>query len=106
MEDIVENIHVAINNRFQALQDSLTATINEKIKISTAPINGTSFANAVTSGAQTPPDFRKIMMTNRNEQLVEEKDKAARAKNLIIHGFEEKYDKVVIQAKWCIFSAI
>ena len=30
------------------------------------------------------------MMTNRNEQLVEERDKAARAKNLIIHGMEEK----------------
>ena len=92
VEDIVENIQVAINNRFQALQDSLTATIDEKIKITTAPINGTSFAEAVTSGAQTPPDFRKIMMTNRNEQLVEEKDKSARAKNLIIHGIEEKDD--------------
>ena len=90
VEDIVKDIQVAINNRFQVLQDSLTATIDEKIKISTIPTNGTSFADAVTSGAQNPPDFRKIMLTNRNEQLVEERDKAARAKNLIIHGIEEK----------------
>ena len=92
VEDIVKNIQVAINNRFQVLQDSLTATIDEKIKNSTAPINGTSFADAVSSGTQKPPDFRKIMMTNRNEELVEERDKAARAKNLIIHSIEEKDD--------------
>ena len=90
MEDIVRNIQVAINNRFQVLQDSLTATLDEKIKNSTVPINGTPFADAVSSGTQNPPDFRKIMMTNRNEQLVEERDKAARVKNLIIHGMEEK----------------
>ena len=92
VEDIVENIQVAIKNRFQVLQDSLTATIDEKIKNSTVPINGTSFADAVSSGTQNPPDFSKIMMTNRNEQLVEERGKAARAKNLIIHGIEEKDD--------------
>ena len=90
VEDIVKHIQVAINNRFQVLQDTLTATIDEKIKVTTVPINGPSFADAVTSGAQNPPDFCKIMMTNRNEQLVEERDKAARAKNLIIHGMEEK----------------
>ena len=76
IEDIVENIQVAINNRFQVLQDSLTTSIDEKIKISTTHTNEISFADAVTSGAHTPPDFRKIMLTNRNEQLVEERDKA------------------------------
>ena len=44
VEDIVKNIQVAINNRFQVLQDSLTATIDEKIKISTVHTNATSFA--------------------------------------------------------------
>ena len=95
VEDIVKNIQVAISNRFQVLQDSLTATIDEKIKISTVPTNATSFSDAVTSGTQNPPDFRKIMLTNRNEQLVEERDKASRAKNLIIHRIEETDDNQV-----------
>ena len=79
---------MAINNRFQVLLDSLTATIDEKIKISTITTSGTSFAEAVTSGAQNPPDFRKIMLTNHDEQLLEESERAARVKNLIIHGIE------------------
>jgi hypothetical protein len=40
VDDIVKDIQVAINNRFQVLQYSLTATIDEKIKNNTIPIMG------------------------------------------------------------------
>ena len=37
-------------------------------------------------------DLRQIMQETRNEELVEEREREARAKNIIVHGFTETGD--------------
>ena len=49
-----------------------------------------SFAcTAEKNTVEKPEDFPAIMLSQRNEELVEEGDRAARAGNIIIYGVDE-----------------
>ena len=90
---IEEKLNEGLERRFKSLQDTLAASIEEKMKINykaTGDNDTRSFARTAEKNTiEKPEDFRAIMLSQRNEELVEEGDRAARAGNIIIHGVEE-----------------
>ena len=93
-ENMIGSIQESLDARFKLLQDTLTAAIDDKIKNENSNESARrSYTDAVSAGAQKPQAFHNVMLTTRNEEIVEEKDKAARASNLIIHGVDEGGDE-------------
>ena len=91
-------IEKVIDSRFNTMQNNLVNLIEERLN---ANCNETSYAST-TKGTQNnrittitnpnkphAPNFRSIMMSTRNEELAEQRDKKARESNIIIHGKEE-----------------
>ena len=91
-------------NGFSVMQKSLVNLIERKINVTNTTDNGGLSYKSVDSGNlkglqkeignkvnnTVTENFRSIMMSTRNEELAEEREKRKRSCNIIIHGKEEK----------------
>ena len=108
-ESLVERIENSFNERFAAMQANLVEIIDEKISnvnsnSSSIPINQKSYASTTAGNSETSnkqhqkipsvQNFRSLMMSARNEELAEEKDKKERMCNIIIHGKGEDSEQI------------
>ena len=83
---IVDEKLSLIGEQFQSLVN-IPDKINENCK---------TFKDALTENiplANTEIDFKVIMNENRNEQLVQERERKIRSTNIILHGVSEDVDK-------------
>ena len=82
-----------LQNGLQAIQTNVKSIIDERLSTSNTPNQQRSYATAVgTNRTAKVSDLRSIMLANKNEEIEEEKDRQARAKNIIIHGKSEGED--------------
>ena len=104
-KNLLKEIEKSMQNRFTEMQKNLTHLIDEKIKVNSCANTGEPTYASTILGYNTEPNnntgqkqsnqatpinnFRTIMMSTRNEELAEEKDKKLRSCNVIIHGREE-----------------
>ena len=89
---IEEKLTTGLETRLKSLQDTLTASIEEKLKVCYNKMTSNSKSYAQIAGRNTienPEEFRTILLSTRNEELVEERNRTARAGNIIIHGVDE-----------------
>ena len=95
---LIQQIQSSIDERFAELKDYIGLSIDERIKnVST----DASYASKVENNIQTLKDqsspsvsagvqsFRSIIMSARNEDLAEKRDKKLRCTNIIIHGLKK-----------------
>ena len=107
-KSLVDRIEKTFTERFKNMQANLIEIIDEKINInSNSKINDKrSYAstaagtveNNTTQGIPhqiipSAQNFRSLMMSTRNEELAEEKDKKERMCNIIIHGKGENKEQ-------------
>ena len=86
-------IEEKLSRGFQAIQTNLTNTIDERLNTTNPQSPQRSYASAVGENRNARVnDLRSIMLANKNEEIEEEKDRQARAKNIIIHGKSEGDD--------------
>ena len=105
-KNLLVKIEKSIQDRFTEMQKNLTDLIDEKMKVNNhVSIGEPTYASAMLGYNKEPNEntgqvkqsnqatainnFRTIMMSTRNEELAEEKDKKLRSCNIIIHGREE-----------------
>ena len=103
-KSLIEKIEISIQNRFDVLQQDLKILIDEKINDKSNNVGNVSYASAITYEGNkdgntqqqkinqmknATEDFRTIMMSTRNEELAEEREKKLRSCNIIIHGSDE-----------------
>ena len=83
---IIEKIKDVIENQIESTVDKV---LNAKL------VKTKNYANVLPSetNKNKVDDFRSIMLATKNEERVEERDKAFREKNIIIHGVEESNTK-------------
>ena len=96
---LIQQIQSSINERFAELKDYIGQSIDERIKNVSTDAN--TYASKVANNMKTVKDlssssadpgvqnFRSIMMSARNEELAEKRDKKVRCTNIIIHGLKE-----------------
>ena len=110
---LLDKIENSIQNRFNSMQVNLINMIDKKLESNNKDTCNKilSYASTVTKNidtinadsdpskeikspltAPTVEDFRSIMMSTRNEELAEEREKKERCCNIIIHGIEESKD--------------
>ena len=93
LESVAEKLGKSVMNELKKsnknIDDKLKEVINEN-KSYAETVKG-SMDNKENK-TNTVPDIRSILDEAKNDQLIEEKDRAARAKNIIIYGLEEKGD--------------
>ena len=79
---IIDKINDVIGNQIESTVDKV---LNAKL------VKTKNYANVLSSetNKNKVDDFRSIMLATKNEERVEERDKAFREKNIIIHGVEE-----------------
>ena len=104
-KSLVEIIERTFNERFKNMQTNLIEIIEEKIYVNSnsKTDNKRSYASTTagifeTSNKQheiipSVQNFRSLMMSTRNEELAEEKDKKERSCNIIIHGKDENKEE-------------
>ena len=95
------NLEKLITSKFQCLEDKIDRTITQKLAESYKIINdqvkkvNESYSKDVkqslpaTTLQQQSIDFRQIMQEQKNEDLVQEKERETRALNIVIHGLTE-----------------
>ena len=83
--NIIEKIKDAIGSQIEITVDKIL----EKKLGSTKTYADVSSKSDSPIRSSTVNDFRSIMLATKNEELVEERDKSFRERNLIIHGVEE-----------------
>ena len=107
-KDLVAKLQTSVNKTILKLETKLESLINSKIDEKMAEIStfsetikkqgdtlnkiSQSYSDSikeVQASARTQMDLRQIMQETRNEELVQEREREARAKNIIIHGFNE-----------------
>ena len=83
---IIEKIKDVFENQIESTVDKV---LNAKL------VKTKNYANVLPSetNKNKVDDFRSIMLATKNEERVEERDKAFREKNIIIHGVEESNTK-------------
>ena len=92
-------IEFVIKIRFVMVQmkEFIQTSIDEKLEKhinKSQTMTGVSFSSIVSgekneTKSNKAEDFRSIMLATKNEELVEQRDKAFRERNLIVHGVEE-----------------
>lgn len=113
---LLDKIENSIQNRFNTMQVNLINIIDKKLQTNSKDTCNKilSYASTVTKTTNTlsadpnskkevrsplptstAEDFRSIMMSTRNEELAEEREKKERCCNIIIHGIEESKDDEV-----------
>ena len=86
-------IEEKLSRGFQAIQTNLKNTIDERLNTTNTQNPQRIYASAVGDNRNARVnDLRSIMLANKNEEIEEEKDRQARAKNIIIHGKSEGDD--------------
>ena len=94
----VENLNQVINNRFEKIEKALTDFIQGNQRMVEAEHRdtniGASYASIASKAermqnSNQAAEFRTILRTSKNEELVEERDRKSRTRNLIIHGKKE-----------------
>ena len=91
--NLMKMIEDKLQNGLQAIQTNVKSIIDERLSTSNTPSQQRSYATAVgTNRTAKVSDLRSIMLANKNEEIEEEKDRQARAKNIIIHGKSEGED--------------
>ena len=97
-DTIITYLEKAIDNRINSMQNNLVNLIEEKLNTNCTEKSYASTTKGITNNETTTitnpnkavvPNFRSIMMSTRNEELAEQRDKKARESNIIIHGKEE-----------------
>lgn len=106
---LLSQIERSVQNKIEGMQDILISMINEKLESSTKNTDkkSTSWASVTTGetssdlsndnvqethNRQITPvvqELRSIMMSTRNEEMAEQREKKERVCNIIIHGKEE-----------------
>ena len=108
---MLRELKSSLETRLVEMERPITKSVDEKIKQSKIPLETyaskvAGVAESLSSKSQntTAPDiqdFRDIMKNARNKELVEERDRKMRSKNIIIHrradssGTEE--DKILVE---------
>ena len=107
---IIEEINSSINKRFAEIKDVIGSLIDEKldrkletvkqvlysVKSYASNILGNTSATTSDDIAKDQisepnvPNLRSIMMSQKNEELLEQNDRKNRARNLIMHGKKEE----------------
>ena len=79
----------------QTLQEKLNETIVTKTIVDIPEKMNESFKDALTKNIPptTIPNFKQVITDERNNQLIQEKERKRRATNIIIHGVDENSDK-------------
>ena len=101
----LEKMESFMQKRFDEMQSNLTTMIDQKIDKSISGTVTNTYASAISgdnrevkdaistqleqANRSTTDNFRSIMLSARNEELAEERDKKLRACNIIIHGSDE-----------------
>ena len=99
----MKEIGISFEQKLNKMETKLIDLINHRTSIESSSKNKLTFASAVT-GVDTTlnrmpyqttnnQDFKAIMMSTRNEELMEERDRKQRISNIIIHGKEENSEK-------------
>ena len=83
--NIIEKIKDVIGSQIEITVDKI---LQKKLGSTKTYANVTSKSDN-PSKSSTVNDFRSIMLATKNEELVEERDRSFRERNLIIHGIEE-----------------
>ena len=80
------------SNICQNLQEKMKETIVTKTVVDIPEKMNESFKNALMKNlpSTTLPNFKQVISDERNNQLIQEKERKRRATNIIIHGVEEK----------------
>ena len=80
-----------LSNIRQNLQEKMKETIVTNTIVEIPDKMNESFKNALTKNlpSTTVPDFQQVISEERNNQLIQEKERKRRAMNIIIHGVAE-----------------
>ena len=105
--DVATKIKTSIDDSIIRLESKLEDLINSKIddkmiemknfdetlkkQNETLSIISKSYSESVQGkiATRTPIDFRQVMQETKNEELIQGRQREARSKNIIIHGFPE-----------------
>ena len=90
---IIERVTKIVDDKLNIIDTKFQNLINIPDKISESC---KTFKNVLTENVPSTgnnSDFRQIMRETRNEELLQQKERAIRAHNLIIHGFSESTDR-------------
>ena len=107
---IIEEMNTTINDRLAEIKDVVVSLIDEKLdrKLETVKqvsFSGKSYASTILGNTSATtsddnakhqisdpnvPNLRSIMMSQKNEELLEQNDRKNRARNFIIHGNKEE----------------
>mgnify|MGYP001147636944 CR=1 FL=1 len=103
-ELLIKELGRSFEEKFNNMETKLMDLINHKTSIESSSKSKLTFASAVT-GVDTSiqnrmphqtvnkQNFKEIMMSTRNEEIMEERDRKQRINNIIIHGKEENSEK-------------
>ena len=108
---LLGQIEKSIKERFDTMQNTFTKMIDEKFDVNAKVTDDkllsyaatvtknitetTNSSNSVQEDNQiktTTENYRSLMMSTRNEELAEQREKRERACNIIVHGREENND--------------
>ena len=90
-----------ILDKIQGIENHIEQTISKKLAENQKNIDekinkvSESYADSVrrsNSTSEPTMDFRQIMRETKNEELVQQRQREARAQNIVIHGFPEEND--------------
>ena len=90
-----------ILDKIQGIENRIEQTISKKLAENQKNIDekinkvSESYADSVrrsNSTSEPTMDFRQIMRETKNEELVQQRQREARAQNIVIHGFPEEND--------------
>ena len=107
---IIEEMNTTITDRLAEIKDVVVSLIDEKLdrKLETVKqvsFSGKSYASTILGNTSATtsddnakdqisdpnvPNLRSIMMSQKNEELLEQNDRKNRARNFIIHGKKEE----------------
>jgi len=99
IETLFQDMQKTISIQLSEVKESIQASIDEKIKKACYGIQPKTYASATTENpdqlrptapaGKTVNELRSVMMNTKNEELAEETEKKARARNFVLHGKEE-----------------
>ena len=97
VESLFQEMQSKMDHQMVQMKEFIQTSIDEKLEKhinKSQTMTGVSFSSIVSgekneTKSNKAEDFRSIMLATKNEELVEQRDKAFRERNLIVHGVEE-----------------
>jgi len=96
---LFKDMQVTMSSQLSEMKESIQASIDEKIKRACHGIQSKTYASAITENpdqlrsiapaGRNINELRSVMMSTKNEELAEENERKARARNFILHGKED-----------------